>query len=130
MTKENKSTSAKEFVSCLLTYSARLILDDYFWQLFGYKKTPRRGSWFNKFINRNKLNQEIFLLRELFIVSLCTSVKSFYNLSNDLQYRLLNNLLENFLHQSGIVGAFHFNTLHEAFLYFQDGINDSGAETP
>lgn len=122
MTKENKSTSAKEFVSCLLLYSTRLILDDYFWQLFGYKKTPRRGSWFNKFINKYRRNQEVFLLRELLIVSICLSVKSFYNLSNELQYKILHNMLENLLPKTGVAGAFCFNTLGEAYQYFEDGI--------
>jgi len=119
-----KSTSAKEFVSCLQIYSSRLILDDYFWKIFGYKKRPQRGSWFNKFINQDKLNQEIFLRRELLIVSTCFSIKSFDNISTDFQYKILSNLLDDLLSKTGIVGAFHFNTSHEAYLYFEDGINE------
>jgi hypothetical protein len=124
MTRETKSNSAKKFASCLLVYSLRLISDDYVWQLFGYKKRPKRGAWFNKFINQDKLNQEVFLRRELFIMCICLSVKSFYNLSNDLRRKILNNLLEILLSDNDIAGAFHFNTLHETHLYFEDGINE------
>jgi hypothetical protein len=43
----------------------RTMLDDNTWRAFGFRRRPRRGAFFNRFIERRKLERETVLLREL-----------------------------------------------------------------
>ena len=56
-------------VSLLIGWIAKASLDDEHWKIFGFKSRPKRGRAFDKFIDKNKLAKEDFLMKELFLLS-------------------------------------------------------------
>lgn len=62
--------NANDFASIMTGTAFGAVLEDDLWQMFGYKRRPRRGHWFNRFVKEDKLVKENFLARELTLVSL------------------------------------------------------------
>lgn len=67
----NKVPIEAEDLSVQLTgLIARIIIDEWTWRAFGYKSRPRRGRFFNRFVDPEALAEERFLTQELLFVSL------------------------------------------------------------
>ncbi|MFA5348985.1 MAG: hypothetical protein WC309_01275 [Candidatus Paceibacterota bacterium] len=48
---------------------AGAIVNNEHWKIFGFKKRPKRGKIFERFINQSELIKENFLIKELFLLS-------------------------------------------------------------
>ena len=60
--------AANDFATELAAFLARIWLDDWVWRCFGFKRMPRRGSLWNRFVDPERLSQEQFLLQETLVV--------------------------------------------------------------
>jgi hypothetical protein len=117
--------SAEEFALYVASISAKVAMDVWMWRIFGYKRIPKRGSFFNKFIDQTKLIQENFILRELFICNVATAVISLpYTCSNELKSKIASRAIDIIFSQDGMLESFNFNSIHEALLYFGSNISD------
>ena len=119
------SESAEEFALYVASISAKVVMDNWMWRIFGYKRKPKRGSFFNKFIDQTKLIQENFILRELFICNVATAVISLPNTcSIALQSKIASRAIDIIFSHDGMLESFNFNSIHEALLYFGSNISD------
>ena len=71
-----RTISREDIARRLATLSAQCATSDWQWQAFGFAGTPRRGSWFGRFVKRALRAQERFLLREFTIASLARGLAS------------------------------------------------------
>lgn len=58
---------------------AGAIVKDEHWKIFGFKKRPKRGKLFEKFVNQSKLAKEKFLIKELSLLSTIDVVEAIKN---------------------------------------------------
>ena len=65
-----------ENVSLLISFIADSVVSDHNWKFFGFKRRPKRGTFFNRFICESKLKKEQFLTREFIMLSTCDVVSS------------------------------------------------------
>ncbi len=122
-TADAKLTSAEDFVKKALSLSMHFCLDDSVWKDFGYKKRPRRGSWFNRFIKEDILKKEIFLLRELFICCISTCILTLNDsYSFEFKMKIAARMIEKLLSLDGIISAYSFSNCDDAAKYFINGI--------
>ncbi len=108
--------NSETFAKFLNSLSSGLITDDNVWKLFGYKKCPKRGLKFEKFMNKDKLKVEKYLLRELYLVCVVNGIYSL-DVTNELKYKILLRVLEMLLLTQGVVEAFGFSSDIEAYNY-------------
>ena len=59
-------------LQCVSVFSivGECMLRDEHWRAFGYRKRPRRGKFFDVFVDSNELEQEKVLVREFWAVAL------------------------------------------------------------
>ncbi len=124
MKKENVSNSSEEFIFNLCATSFKIILDDDVWRSFGYKNRPKRGAFFNKFINKNTVLAEKFLAREIFIFSFSSGLSALpydwtYTLIQKIKFRLFEVLMAD----RNLMAAFDFKSEREMVKYFCDGFD-------
>ncbi|WP_405168324.1 hypothetical protein [Paenibacillus sp. FSL H3-0286] len=115
--------SVKEFVAQLTGISAKMILDDWTWKAFGYKKRPKRGAKFNRFVNQKKLISETFLVREIFISCFASGIIAI-EFDKNMSERIVGFMLERFLNTEGIIKALRFDCKREAKNYLLEGIQE------
>jgi hypothetical protein len=63
-------TDVNDVVEALSTVVAHVMVDDTLWRVFGYKSRPKRGAFFRRFVDKQKLEIEDFILRELLVLAL------------------------------------------------------------
>ncbi len=56
----------QEYSNNALVFASQCMLDDSIWQGFGFGKRPKRGTVFEKFVDKELLKWEKFLSREIF----------------------------------------------------------------
>lgn len=61
---------AADFALQLAGLVARNVLDDWAWHSFGFKQRPRRGRFFDRFVDPEVLAEERFLIQEFFLILL------------------------------------------------------------
>ncbi|WP_342422324.1 hypothetical protein [Paenibacillus sp. FSL E2-0178] len=115
--------SVKEFVGELTGISAKMVLDDWTWQAFGYRKRPKRGAKFNRFVNQKKLISETFLIREIFISCFASGIIAI-EFDRNMTERILDFMLERFINTEGIIKALRFDSKREAKNYLLEGIQE------
>lgn len=119
------SQNLKEILTELTGISAKVVLDDWTWRVFGYKKRPKRGALFTKFIKKTELIRETFLVREIFIM--CSSsgiIEISKKVDEETLSKVISFVVDDLLNYDGITGAFRFNSRREAENYIIDGIYD------
>lgn len=117
--------SLKAVLTELIGISANIVLDDWTWRVFGYRKRPRRGAFFTNFIKKSKIIRETFLVREIFIM--CSSsgiIEISKKVDDELLSKVIKSMVDNLLDYDGITVAFRFNSKREAENYIIDGIYD------
>ncbi|WP_433752293.1 hypothetical protein [Paenibacillus amylolyticus] len=115
----------EDLLSELTGISSRMVLDDWTWRVFGYKKRPKRGAFFTKFINKSKLIRETFLIREIFIMSSSSGIIELSKkVDDEILSKWVKSMVEELLDYEGMTGAFRFNSRREAENYIIDGIYD------
>lgn len=122
---ETKSDSAKCLSTTIAQLASGFCLDDKVWNIFGYNKRPKHGSYFNKFIKTEVLLKEKFLLRELFVscVADCTlAVTNDYPV--ELRHKIAVRSIHLLLTYDGCIVAFGFQTYEEAIQYFSKSLKD------
>lgn len=117
------NNSAETFINDVNGLASSIIMDDNLWKLFGYKKRPKRGAFFNKFINDKRLKTEMFLLREMYIICIANAI-SFLNNELDTKKIFVKRILDQYFSFAGIIEAFHFASEFESFNYFYKSIWD------
>ncbi|MEK4207142.1 hypothetical protein [Paenibacillus sp. FSL R10-2788] len=115
--------SVKEFTAQLTSISAKMVLDDWTWKVFGYKKRPKRGTKFNRFVNQKKLVSETFLVREIFISCFSSGIITI-QFNRNMFERILDFMLERFLNTEGIINALRFDSKREAKNYLLEGLRE------
>ena len=65
-----------EQAEALAGLAIHTVMDDHWWKEFGFSKRPKRGRFFDKFINKDQLAIETFLVRELTLVSMIDLVET------------------------------------------------------
>lgn len=61
---------AKVLSGVLAGAAANVVLNDWIWRAFGFKRRPNRGSFFDRFVNPQALAEERFLKQELLLITL------------------------------------------------------------
>ncbi|WP_340031142.1 hypothetical protein NSQ20_25545 [Paenibacillus sp. FSL K6-1122] len=117
--------SLKAALTELIGISANIVLDDWTWRVFGYRKRPKRGAFFTKFIKKSKIIRETFLVREIFIM--CSSsgiIEISKKVDDEILSKVIRSMVDDLLDYDGITVAFRFNSKREAENYIIDGIYD------
>ncbi len=101
---------------------AGAIIKNEHWKVFGFKERPKRGKFFEKFVDQSKLAKEKFLIKELFLLSAIDVIETIKNKDIDEQDKLIymiGILSQLFLplYQSKI-----FNNDNEFIEFLRDGI--------
>lgn len=118
-----KLNSAELFIKDVNGLASHLIVDDNTWRLFGYKKRPKRGAYFNFLVNKEKLKIEKFILRELYIICISNAVSI---IENDIKtiYLIVNGIIDHYLERYSMASAFSFPSNLDAYNYFYQGVYD------
>lgn len=114
-----------EIENLILGLSSQMVLDNWSWKIFGFKSRPRRGAFFNRFIKKERLVKEIFLIREFFIIGCYTGVNSLpESMSMTKREEICMNVINKLLNVENILSSFDFSSKEEAKEYFLSGIKD------
>ena len=108
---------------------AESVLDNNHWRAFGYRRTPRRGAFFDKFVSPEKLEREITLQRELWAAAFGL-VFYWAELHPEFQYRIkflarLMDLCVDGLDEP-LWPVFRFRTRHEACEFLLEACRQYG----
>lgn len=117
------NNSAETFIRDINSFASGMCLDNNIWRLFGYKKRPKRGSFFNRFINEKKLFTEKFILREIYIICIINAI-SFIENEIEVKDLILKRTLDQFFSYQGIIEALYFTSEFEAYNYFYKSLYD------
>lgn len=115
--------SAESFVINVVGFASGMVMDNDVWRLFGYKKRPKRGNMFTKFVSEKRLIPEKFLLRELFLVCIANAIEFLNNESEDKDL-ILKRIIDYMLSFQDIIKAFYFTNEFEAYNYFYNSTYD------
>jgi hypothetical protein len=117
--------SASDFGDQLMSISTKTIFDDWTWKVFGYKKRPKRGAFFNRFVSEPKLIRETFLIREFFLSSCASGLVSLpRKYPKEFCLKIGKYIIDSLLSVDGTVKAFRFTSQKEARDYLEEGLNN------
>lgn len=121
---------ARQAVSFILQF----VLDDANWRLVGYARRPRRGSFFNHFVPRQRLDRETKILQEFLCLTLAAI--TWWITRRKFQppqpEALLGRILEICLEEDGrgLWATFRFPSHEDAISYVGTGIAECTAAGP
>jgi hypothetical protein len=106
--------------------SIQTIREDKVWRLFGFKKAPKRGSYFNRFVNKEKLMLERFFRKELFILSYSAGVLSLPEYCDaGFKVKFLSRGIKMITEEMPeIAPAFGYDTGKKLSSYFHKGVTE------
>jgi hypothetical protein len=115
--------NASDFSDQLMGISVNTVLDDWTWKAFGYKRRPKRGAYFQKFLSEQKSVREKFLVREFFITSCASGLVSLSEKNSlDFRLRIGMHIIDTLLSVEGITKSFNFTSKEEAKDYLNKGL--------
>lgn len=98
------------------------VLHDQQWRTFGFKGHPRRGSLWDRFISKDRLALESFLLREFAILAIAQTTRTIKRrLAPDWTTLIVARVLSTLLIDRGVRESLHFATLDQGLEYLQVG---------
>jgi hypothetical protein len=66
---QSESISAKELVGLVFHLIVRPMMDEWTWQALGFRRCPKRGQFFDRFVSNEVLQKETTVRQELLCVS-------------------------------------------------------------
>jgi hypothetical protein len=73
---DTRTLQADRCADLLCAAVLQCVLDDQMWRNFGFKGRPRRGSFWDRFIDKDRLTVERFLVREFTVVALASTARA------------------------------------------------------
>ena len=104
----------------------KFVLNDDTWKKFGYSRRPKRGSFFNRFVSKEKFIKETFLSREFFCAAIGEGLFPFCK-ENNSEYRqkivdfAVNSTLTT---DDSIRRALRFESYNDAYSYIYNHVTD------
>ena len=116
--------SEEEIARALLGASTQLALHDWQWRVMGFDGCPKRGSLFNRFVARERLAREAFLIRELAIVGISEGQRIVREeVSGEAARRVGAWIVWAWDNAEGIAASFRFERGSDFLGYFVQGLN-------
>jgi len=118
-----------KLVQYLVGLIAKTAINNNNWKLFGFKSLPKRGNFFNRFIDKSLLEKENFLLKELTLLSIIDILEAIKRTNINLDYKLLliiGVLSEVYIPLSQMN---HFKNRTDFVLFLRNGIQSYQNET-
>src|SRR2546427_9576455 len=111
---ESGETPAEDQAKLLILGVFQSVLHDPLWRLFGFKKCPKRGRIWDRFMNPERLATEEFLSREFATVGLAQTVISIRLYADPTWHvSLIARVLSGLVSDEEIRKAFHFRSAQE-----------------
>ncbi len=104
----------------------QFILDDSNWRLVSFRRRPRRGSFFDRFVSRRRLARETAVVQEFFCLVLAVVTRWIFQRSGDraqpeeLLGRVLELCIDGFT--DPLWPVFRFTTFEEAASFVSEGV--------
>ena len=117
-TKSQATIDEEILAQDILLMSLKAITNDGYWKYFGFKKTPKRGLAFDRFVKENELRKETFLARELLISSMGTALLCLpesYSYENKVKITLM--IFKQLFEEKGFLASLKFTSSQEAYRY-------------
>jgi hypothetical protein len=120
---------AEDLAREMFTTVAEVTLADSTWNYFGYKGRPRRGKIFLRFVDKQALEEEDFLLREFMVVTLVEMSSSIRDaisadLISSIVARTVELLIDGLDPSTPFWSVFRFPSREAAQRYFQKGMTE------
>lgn len=114
--------SAMDYSEYMVSIASWFISSDDTWISYGFKKRPKRGSLYNRFINKEQLAIERFINREIFIFCIYQGAKHLSDLGydKDLIYITFIRSMDFMISNGGFYCAFDFENNQEMYDFFSE----------
>lgn len=122
---DSKLIKASEFSKELLGMISYNVYDEWTWKNFNFKKRPKRGLLFQRFVSERRQARERFIAREIAVLTISAGIQSLCSHDSKELCRKTGELAVRRLFASkGIVGALDFFSTHEAEEFFFKGLDE------
>ena len=122
---EDISNSGEALAMKIAEFAAGFCLDSNIWRMLGFKRRPKRGSFFTKFVKSDVLVKENFILRELYVSCIADCINAVANTYVvEYRFKIAARAIEIMLLYDGCIESYGFDTYHEASLYLTNCLKD------
>ena len=119
------NNSATAFSDQLAMLGSNVILQEIIWKQFGFNKIPKRGLFFDKFINKEDLNREYTFQREIFLVTIAYGFNHLEKLdSEEHTLKIFYKIMEKYIDVNEMYRSFHFKDNQEMYSFFSEGFKE------
>lgn len=98
-------------------------LHNWHWEVMGFKSVPRRGSWFNRFVPKERRTKEEFLLRELAVATISTGAHVVAReCSPPAAARVTAWIIQSLCEAEGVPESFRFSSAEDLGVHLVKGV--------